>query len=105
MRLRLHAIVAVAVEAELGTRLAEFGAQLRGCEDGDREDLGSAQELLRRRDDFGELVDGRPEFLLQVADTFCSGGSAGLKEKELGRENACLARQDIQECWAHWEDH
>lgn len=88
MRLRLHAIVAVTVEAELGTRLAKFGAQLRGREDGDREDLRSAQELLRRRDDFGELVDGWPEFLLQVADTFCLGGSAGLKGKELGCEDA-----------------
>ena len=88
MRLRLHAIVAVAVEAELGTRLAEFGAQLRGREDGDREDLRSAQELLRRGDDFGELVDGWAEFLLQVANTFRLGGSAGLKGKELGREDA-----------------
>ena len=77
-----------AVEAELGTRLAKFGAQLRGCEDGDGEDLGGAQELLRRGDDFGELVDGWAEFFLQVANTFCLGGSAGLKGKELGREDA-----------------
>lgn len=88
MRLRLHAIVAVAVEAELGTRLTEFGAQLRGREDGDREDLGSAQELLRRGDDFGELMDGWAELLLQVADAFWEGGSAGLKGKELGCEDA-----------------
>lgn len=84
MRLRLQAIVAV--ETELGTRLAEFGAQLRCCEDRDGEDLGNAQELLCRRDDFRELVDGWAKFLLQVADTM--GGSAWLKEEELGCEDA-----------------
>lgn len=91
MRLRLHTIVAVLVEAELRTRLAEFGAQLRGREDGDREDLRGAQELLRRRDDFGELVDGWAEFLLQVADTFVSRISWA--ERERAGMRGCLARK------------
>lgn len=70
MSVRLNASFGAAVEVELGTRLAQFGAQLRRGEDGDGEDLRGAQEFLRRRDDFGELVDGWAEFLLKIADAF-----------------------------------
>ena len=89
VRLRLHAIVTV--QAELGTRLAELGAQLRCREDGNREDLRGAQQLLRRRDDFGELVDGRAEFLLQVADAFW--GKISWAGRERAGTPGCLARE------------
>lgn len=48
MSVRLNASFRAAVEVELGTRLAQFGAQLRRGEDGDGEDLRGAEEFLRR---------------------------------------------------------
>jgi len=42
-------------------------------------------------------VDRWAKFLLEVADTW--EGSAQLEGKELGCE-----REDVQECWAHWEE-
>lgn len=56
------------VEAELGARGAELGALLRRGHDGYGEQRGGAEELLRRREDGGEFVDGRAELVLQIAD-------------------------------------
>ena len=57
------------VEAELGAGLAQLGLLLRGREDGDVEDLGCLQQLLRGRDHPAILVDCRAELFLNVADT------------------------------------
>lgn len=56
------------VEAEFRACLAEFGLQLGRCDNGDVEDLAGFEQLLRGGDDFGELVDGAAEFLLEIAD-------------------------------------
>lgn len=57
------------VELQLRTGLAELRAQLRRGEDGYVEDLGGAEQFLRRLDDFGEGVDRWAELFLEVADT------------------------------------
>lgn len=56
------------IDVELGNRRAEFPAVLGRREDGDGENLGGAQELVGRREEGGEAVDGGGEGGLQVAD-------------------------------------
>ena len=68
--MRFNAVLAaiVVVEVEFGARFAEFASELCCGEDGDRQDLAGFEQLLRRRNDSGELVDGGAEFVLEVAD-------------------------------------
>lgn len=63
----LHSIRSI--EFQFGTCLAEFGAELGCCDDGDGEDLGGFEEFLRRVYHGGVVVDCFGEFLLEVADT------------------------------------
>lgn len=73
MHNRLHSIRSI--EFQFGTCLAEFGAELSCCDDGDGEDLGGFEEFLRRGDYGGVVVDCFGKFFLEVADAdFTFGG-------------------------------
>lgn len=67
--------VGVSGQGEVGDVGAEFGLGLGGGEDGDGEDFGRPEELLGRREDGWELMDGFLKGGLHVADA--GGGISG----------------------------